>query len=153
MIALDLCPFARSPWADGRVRILSVEGDLEPVVQAVMSAMSHQLDADPDELSTTLIAAPDLADYDDFLDAVGLVEALIDEVGAAPLVQVVGFHPDAIYADADPDDPANATARAPVPVFHLLRADEVAIAASQHPDVEGIPIRNMQLLRRLALGQ
>jgi hypothetical protein len=40
-----------------------------------------------------------------------------------------------------------------VPVFPLLRADEVAIAASQHPDVEGIPIRNMQLLRRLALGQ
>ena len=133
------------------MRIISVDGSIEAAVRGVMTAMGNLLEADPEALSTTLIAAPTLTDYDDFLDAMGTIEALMEEVGAAPLVQLVGFHPDAVYADADPDDPANATARAPVPVFHLLRADEVAIAIAQHPDVEGIPSRNMAMLRARGL--
>ena len=101
------------------------------------------------ETSTTLIALPGLPDWDALLDTVGGIEAMLEQAGLDVHFQVVGFHPDAHYEGADPADPANASARAPLPVVHLLRSEEIERAIAQHPDPEGIPQANLRLLRSL----
>lgn len=150
MIGFDLCPFARRPNERGQVRWVTLTGHGDPLILAVLSEVAFLLEADPDQVSTTLVLTPTLTDYEEFLDAVGAVDAVLEGQGAGPLVQVLAFHPDAVYADADPDDPANAAARSPVPVIHLLRADEVQRAVAQHPDAAGLSERNADRLRARA---
>ena len=78
---------------------------------------------------------------------------LLEQNGLDALFQVVGLHPDAVYAGAHANDPANAAARAPVPVIHLLRADELERLAATHPDPAGISARNADLLRQAGSPQ
>lgn len=85
--------------------------------------------------------------YDALLDVLGHLDVLLEAANAAGVIQAVGFHPLAVFEDADPDDPANYAARAPMPVVHLLREDEVARAIADHPDPEGISATNARNLR------
>jgi len=149
VIGLDLCPFAAGPWRAGRVRVAEARGGaVEEVLADLIGEADTLLEG---AASTTLLVVPGevLADFEDFLDAVAWAEALFEETGHADDLQVVGFHPDYVFGDAEggADDPANATNRSPYPMFHLLRRDEVAKAIAGHPDVEGIPRRNAEVLR------
>ena len=117
----------------------------EKLAEAMAAHLFGQ--ATPEQRSTTLIAAPAFTDWGSFRDLQGSVDALLELAGLVGIVQVVGFHPDAVYEGADPDDPANATARAPVPVLHLLREAEVAAAVASHPDPASISIANAARLR------
>ena len=64
-------------------------------------------------------------------------------------IQIASFHPDYRFADAAPDDVANATNRSPHPMLHLLREVSVARAVASHPDPAAIPARNVEQLRAL----
>ena len=76
----------------------------------------------PAKRSTTLLAAPSFDDWDRFRDGIGAIEVFLATAGIDDLFQVVGFHPDAVYADAEADDPANPAARAPPPAAPSRRA-------------------------------
>lgn len=150
IVGLNLCPFAAQPFREGRVRVtetLAIE--IDDLVRDVLIELQHLVDQPVNKLSTTLIAAPAVPDYEHFLDAAGAVEHVIGLAGLEGMFQVVVFHPDAIYQDADPEDAANFAARAPVPVFHLIREDEMTVAIANHKDVAGIPDINAQLLREI----
>lgn len=150
VLRLDLCPFAHDPFARGVVRVVARPApDLETVLtEVVLEAVA--LVQGPHE--TTLLALPGaaLADFEDLLDALDAAEDTLDRTGHGDAVQLVGFHPDYRFADAEPDDPANGTNRSPTPMLHLLRRADVARAIAGHPDIESIPARNVALLRELA---
>lgn len=149
VVGLDLCPFARVPWEGGKIAVEVAEAaDLEGVLTEVLLAATALLRG-PHETTLLVLPGPTLAAFDDLLDAVELAESLLDRSGHADRVQLVGFHPDYRFADAEPDDAANATNRSPHPMVHLLRRADVARAAASHPDVAGIPARNVALLREL----
>ena len=103
-------------------------------------------------IATTLVAVPDV-EWEPFLELLGAVDALLEQGGLEELFQVVGFHPDAVYEGEDPSDPANAAARAPVAVVHLLRADDMERVIAEHPDAAGISEVNARLLRSLGWDQ
>lgn len=151
VIGLDLCPFARAPRRAGTVWFASSAATHpDDLVADAGIELAGLAELPESERSTTLLLAPRLTDLEAFQEAVGGVEALIEAAGVEELFQVVGFHPEAVYEDADPADPANAAARAPVPVIHLLRADAVERAVRDHPDAAGISDRNAALLRARA---
>lgn len=152
VLGLDLCPFAHAPWRAGRVRLVAsrAEGPMELLAELLGEA---RLLADAPEPDTTLLVVPHLlADFDDLLDLQAAGEAVLEAEGLDEVVQLVGFHPDYAFADADPEDPANATNRSPHPTLHLLRRAQVADAVARHPDVHGIAARNVALLRARAQG-
>jgi len=146
VVALDLCPFAAGPLRAGAVRVIASRSC---TMQDLLADLLNEIEVLRGEgASTTLLVVPSLlADWDDFLDLLAFAEDLLDETGDADFVQLVGFHPDYVFGDAPVGDPANATNRSPFPMLHLLRRDEVARAIEGHPDVSGIPERNMALLR------
>lgn len=148
VIGLDLCPFAKAPMEAGRVRIIgSRADDLATLGAELMHEFSILTESNADA-DTTLLVIPDfLASFDDFLDAIGLAEALIEQSGNTGRLQLAHFHPDYAFDGVPEDDPANRTNRAPHPVLHILRWDQVREAMNTHPDVGRIPSRNQALLR------
>ena len=149
VIGLDLCPFAAAVWRGGRVR--TAISDATTPGQAVEAALREAAELlDSSEISTTLVVFPRaLADFGTFLDAVAAAEEALAAAGAQGVLQIATFHPEYVFEGALADDLSNYTNRAPFPVMHLLRETEVADAVDQHPDPEGIPVKNIERLEEL----
>lgn len=153
VIGLDLCPFAAAPARQGRIRYrVSAATTPADLLADLREELALLVDADPAEIGTTLLIAPytlaDFLAYNDFLDE---VDATLAELDLDGVVQVASFHPDYTFADAEPDDPADYSNRSPHPMLHLLREDEISRAVDAHPDINGVPTRNVARLRARGL--
>lgn len=147
VIGHDLCPFAAGATAGTRYR--SVEGDDAAVLGAFLDEALALHERREERPQTTLLVLSTPRDFDAFWELVGGADALLDRVGLRGRLQLAHFHPDYRFDGLDPDDPANWTNRAPRPVLHLLREQDVDVAVQRHPDPEGIPARNIRRLRDL----
>jgi hypothetical protein len=164
IIGMQLCPFAAKPWREGKVRIAVGAGrDAEEAVRDVLDEAFQLLEPEPDvpppepgpvRPETTLLALPhaDL-DFETLLDVAATAEAILEEAGAAGMLQVITFHPDYRFEGEAEDEPGAYTNRSPVALVHLLREDEVSAAVEQHPDTLAIPERNVAHLRALGLAR
>ncbi len=152
VVALGLCPFAAPVMSTLRV-VATDATSLEHLLRAFQGELNRLVNAAPKALPTTLLVVPGplLADFEDYLDALALLEAALADAGVEGEIQVASFHPDYRFADADPDDVAHYTNRAPHPTFHLIREADISAAVERHPDPDGIPARNVDLLRSLGL--
>jgi hypothetical protein len=155
VIGLDLCPFASRPVEEETLRIAVVEvWDFERAVRHSLDELETLVEAEPDEISTSLVAFTEaFSDFETFLDAASVVRELVEEAGLEGVVQVATFHPDYRFADTHPDDLGNYTNRAPYPALHFLREEEVTEAVESHPDPEGIPERNIERLRSMGRAE
>ncbi|MEL6179327.1 MAG: DUF1415 domain-containing protein [Myxococcota bacterium] len=153
VIGLNLCPFVSSIYRQGRVRIVASEArSYDQAIASALAEVSHLLETPEQTTATTLIVYPYiLGDFDAFLDAAYDFEELMIKAGTEGILQLATFHPDYLFEDSNPDDPANWTNRSPFPTFHLLREENVSDAIDQHPAPEGIPDRNMALVRSMGL--
>ncbi|MDP6933866.1 MAG: DUF1415 domain-containing protein, partial [Myxococcota bacterium] len=158
VLDLGLCPFAARPWQEGRVRVVASRADtLAEVLAELLDECTSLDEADPgldegeQDPSTSLLVLPGhLEEFDEFLDFVLAAEALMEREGQGLRYQLVSFHPRYRFEGVPEDDPANATNRAPWPTLQLLRRSDVRRAVREHPDITGIPLRNMALLRAMA---
>lgn len=151
VIGLGLCPFARTPYAQRRVRYrVSAARDTEALAADLREEAQRLIAADPRELETTLLIHPhvleDFLDYNDFLD---VAEATLAELDLDADLQIASFHPHYQFGDAAVDAVENCTNRSPYPILHLLRADGVEAAIESVRDPEAIYRRNIDTLRRL----
>lgn len=147
-----LCPFAARPVRRQTVRYFTELGrDVETCFEGARTRVQCLLNQEQRWVETELIVYPAaLANFNDFLDFVATLEDALAGSGVGEYVQLAHFHPHYLFAGLEPADPANATNRAPWPTVQLLRVDSVARAVAEHPDVEGIPARNVEYLRNLA---
>lgn len=151
VIGLDLCPFARSTYAGGRLRLrVSEARDAEALLADLAEELALLRDADPQTVETTLLIHPyvlrDFLDYNDFLD---VADAALQALGLEGEIQIASFHPDYRFADADADDVTHATNRSPYPTLHLLRQASVDRAVAAVPDTAAIYRNNLATMRRL----
>jgi hypothetical protein len=153
VIGLHLCPFAAAPFNGDRIRYqVSQAESVEAIYQDFLALLYELFTSDPAEVETALLILDHgLADFDAYLDAVGLLDAVVAEAGAEGLVQIASFHPDYRFDGAAPDDPANYTNRSPYPMFHLIREDGLAAALESVDDPHAIPARNVERLRALGI--
>ncbi|APE31611.1 hypothetical protein BOX17_12010 [Halomonas aestuarii] len=149
VVARDVCPFAGREVARGSIRTVAVPAlDREAALLALFDECRH-LEATPEVETTLLVLTEGLEDFDDYLDLLEIAEALLAEQGYEGTFQLASFHPDYVFADAEPDDPANFTNRSPFPMWHLLREAGLERALAHHPNPEGIPERNIAAMREL----
>lgn len=149
VLRLNLCPFAHRPVAEGRVRYTELAAtEVEEAFRMAGARVLAFVAEAAEGVSTELLIFPVvLTDFGEFLDFVATLEEFLTDTGAAALLQLAHFHPDYHFAGVPEDDPANSTNRSPFPTIQLLRVGEVAEATDRHPDPEGIPERNVALLR------
>ncbi|TLF52115.1 DUF1415 domain-containing protein [Halomonas urmiana] len=149
VVARDVCPFAGREVARDTVRYVAVPADdPEAALLALFDECRH-LDETPDVETTLLVLTEGLEAFDDYLDLLEIAETLLADQGFDGTFQLASFHPDYVFADAEPDDPANFTNRSPYPMWHLLREAGLERALEHHPDPEGIPARNVEAMRAL----
>ena len=154
VIGLNLCPFAKTEHAHGRIRY-SVSDAMQPT--DLLLALEHEitflLAQDPAKTETTLLIVPhmlaDFLDYNDFLDE---ADAMLEHADPDAQLQIASFHPQYQFAGTRPDDMENFTNRSPYPVLHLLREDSVERAVAAFPEAEQIYERNIATLRKLGLA-
>ncbi len=151
VIGLNLCPFARPVYTKDQVRIAVEESaEFDDVIQRTLAEVDCLLEAAPDDIATTLVVCPNaLADFDEFLDAAEIIQALLTDAGADGVLQLAHFHPDYQFAGTRPDAAENFTNRAPYPTLHLLREAQVTEAVDSHPDPESIPQQNIDKLEQM----
>lgn len=151
VIGLGLCPFARAPYVRGLVHLDPCPAsDFDEAITQTLDAIDELLARDPSTRSTTLCIFPHaFDDFDEFLEAIEVLEDLLARVGAQELVQLAHFHPGYLFEGEPEDAVSHYTNRSPYPILHLLRVEEVADAITSSPDVHEIPARNIATLEGL----
>lgn len=155
VIGLALCPFAREPYENGRVRyVASDAGTRELLLAELQRELEWLREAGAGNTETTLLIHPyvllDFLDYNDFL---GVVEGFLEQGGYAGEFQVASFHPDYRFAGTKRDDAENYTNRAPYPALHILREASIEQALAGFADPDRIPERNIRTMEKLGVEQ
>ena len=151
VIGLNLCPFAKREVVNDRVRFALTRANTEDALLESLQAELELLEKNP-LVETTLLILPevlqDFFDYNQFLD---YAEALLVQMKLEGIYQIAGFHPEYQFAGTGPEDVENYTNRSPYPLLHLIREDSLERAIASHPDVSGIPARNIALMNSMGL--
>lgn len=151
VLGLDLCPFARTPIQQGRLRH-RVEWTTDPDVLSTtlveeLTLLEHHA---PAVLETTLLIHPhclnDFLEYNDYLE---FVDEILEKLNWVGIFQVASFHPHYQFADLPATAIEHHTNRSPYPMLHLLREDSVRWAVAHYAGIEDLPERNQDRLRAL----
>ena len=147
VIGLSLCPFAAAPFHAGGVRCVRARATDPAGILAEVLAEVEALEEGCAQ--TSVIVLPGLpGGFEGYLGLFAAAEELLRRSGWEGRYQLASFHPEYVFEGADPEDPANDTNRSPHPAIHVLRWEDVRKAVESHPDPEGIPARNIRLLRQ-----
>jgi uncharacterized protein len=151
VVGLNLCPFAKAPFAKDQIRYVVFDGaGVQPLLDTLCAEMHVLAEGDPATTETTLVIHPHaLADFSDFNDFLDMADLAIEELGYGGILQVASFHPDYQFADAKSDDMSNATNRSPYPTLHLLREESVSRAVAAMPNPEAIYEANIRTMEAL----
>ena len=155
VIGLNLCPFASRPHQDNLVRFITSDAQNPPGLIKDITTELQRLDQHPSNtLETTLIAMPNcLADFYDYNDFLTELDTLLMKHGWQGVYQVASFHPNYQFAGTQPKDKENLTNRSPYPLVHLIREASIEKALKHHPDPQGIPQSNIELVEGLSAQQ
>jgi hypothetical protein len=153
VIGLNLCPFARAPQVQGKLRLrVSHARDTDTLLDDLCGELQSLNALTPQECETGLLIHPfvlaDFLDYNDFLD---VADAAVDTLGLEGIWQVASFHPRYQFADSAPDAIENYSNRSPWPTLHLLREASVERAMASMTDTDSIYRHNLDILRALGI--
>lgn len=153
VVALDLCPFASYPFANGLIEYqVSSHTDFRACMQEQLEAIQRLISTPAEELSNLFVIYSGEVSFEFLLDLEYSLEGLMEEAGIEGAFQTVVFHPDFRFEGEPADAHGNYTNRSPYPMLHLLRADEVATAIAEYGDVDHIPTRNMEILEKTKIS-
>ena len=155
VLGLNLCPFARKPSIENRVRIVSeLSEDELSVLERLLSEVEKLDTTDSETLETTLLVIPNLlADFLDFNDFVFTANELLHSRGWEGIYQLAHFHPEYRFAGTDSLDRENYTNRSPYPTLHIIRESSMSELLDIHPDPDSIPNTNIDTMCNLSSKQ
>lgn len=153
VIDLNLCPFARAPQQQRRIRFaVSQATAIEALLHDLQTELLALHSVPASVCETTLLILPHaLPDFLDFNDALDPVDACVARLGLEGEIQIASFHPQYRFADSGPDDVANCSNRAPFPILHLLREASISRVVDAMADPDEIHRRNADTLRELGM--
>jgi hypothetical protein len=153
VIGLNLCPFAKHPFRNDKIRYIVFEGDnLEKLTETWLKEANELAETTPSVLETTLIILPEVLDeFEEYLDFVEMAEFILAEVDLEGVIQIASFHPDYQFDETEPTDVENYTNRSPFPMLHLIREDSIMRAVEAYPEVGDIPNNNIDTMNKLGI--
>lgn len=149
VVGMNLCPFAKRELVNNRVRFVTTPATTEEDLLMALQDELELLNSDPSIETTLLIHPQVLQDFYDFNDFLNFADGLLQEMDLEGVYQIASFHPDYQFGGTEPDDAENYTNRSPYPVLHLIREESLEKAIASHPDVDGIPERNIALMNEM----
>jgi hypothetical protein len=151
VIGLNLCPFAKRELVNNRVRFTVTNATTEKALLEALWVELELLERDPSVETTLLILPAVLQDFLAYNQFLNYAEALLVKMELDGIYQIASFHPDYQFAGTASDDVENYSNRSPYPLLHLIREESLERAIAGHPDVSGIPARNIDLMKSMGL--
>ena len=153
VIGLNLCPFAKHPFANNLIRYELLEFERsDDFIDSFFVETQLLLEAESSEISTSLIIiSSGLEDFLFYLDVLDGCQDLLEKSGLDKHVQLASFHPLYQFEGTVSNDVTNYTNRSPFPLIHILRTDEVEKAIDSYGNTEEIPENNQKLLKRMGI--
>lgn len=151
VVGLNLCPFAANVINRDQLRyaICDATSDAD-LQQFYLAELQHLLSANEHDVATSLLLFPKaLADFDDYLALLDWFEQLLEQAELTEHVQLASFHPQYQFDGVDADDLSHFTNRAPYPIIHLLRQEQVSKVLEHVEDPEKIYQDNIDTLSKL----
>lgn len=153
VIGLGLCPFAASVQRQGRVHYVVSEASGHRELLDDLSRELERIDmTDAAQRETTLLIVPGaMREFVEFAMFIPVAERLLRDRRLDATFQVASFHPDYVFSDLEPGDPANCTNRSPYPILQLLRQASISAVMESEADARQIYDANMHRLRQLGM--
>lgn len=154
VIGLNLCPFAKSVYQKGLVRVVvSQARHLDGFLDELDRELLLLRDTPASEIETTLLVHPKLfPEFEVFNDFLNVVDDVLQEHELEGEIQVAPFHPKFQFEGTQPSDITNATNWAPYPTLHLLREASIEQVIDAGADPDAIVDRNVALLQQMGLS-
>jgi hypothetical protein len=151
VIALNLCPFAKSVDAKGQVHYaVSRAVGFNDLLADLKNELNALEALDSSVRDTTLLIAPDgFFEFLEFNDLLARADRLLLKLGYEGRFQIASLHPLYQFADTTGYDITNCTNRSPYPTLHLLREESIDRAVRAFPQAEAIFEVNKQTMIRL----
>ena len=150
VIGLNLCPFARPVYDRNQIfYIVSKAKDPESLLKVFHSELHRLEKSSIDEVATTIWILPTLPEFEDFLDIVSLMDSFLDQTPLRGVYQLASFHPQYQFEGTETQDLQNFTNRAPYPIIHIIREEDITRAAKFFGDTSKIPETNIRTLEDL----
>ncbi len=149
VIGLNLCPFAKRELVTDRVRFVESSSTTQEQLLLELHGELERLCADASVETTLLIHPHVLQSFEDYNHFLNCTDDLLAEMELEGIFQIASFHPDYQFADTQTEDAENYTNRSPYPLLHILREDSLEEAIATYPDVDQIPVRNIELMNSM----
>jgi len=149
VIGLNFCPFAEFSNRNKQLFTAVVRGDN---VEEILSVVLYESILRKDDKGTTVVVCPDLfpGSFLDFYDTVVKAEEMMQHQNMDGIIQIAPFHPLFQFQGSEEDGVDNLTNRAPYPIFHILREEEVSFAVKKlDGDSSKVWQRNIDLLETM----
>jgi hypothetical protein len=146
IIGLDLCPFAKIPYEQGKINLITAaEDNLSQVQNKTWQELESLLTTN---MSSTLVFFPKLAiNFEDFYDFVCELQDELEENNLAEHFQLVCFHPEFYFEGTHKTDRGNYVNRSPYPMIHILMNHEITVVTKENPSLgQEISLRNQKKL-------
>jgi hypothetical protein len=144
IIALNFCPFAKSPYEKGLVRIIDSKSSNDlTMLDAFIDQVAHlELNLRAD-LSTTILSFSNCHyGFDDFNDWSYECDQFLRLADLDTTFQAVVFHPNFYFADENPTSITNMVNQSPYPTIHIIRNVEIEEAVLKYATIRDIPEKN-----------
>jgi len=148
IVKYNICPFAKRELERGSIRYFEETScDIENVLES-LTKECQLLDNNPKIETTLLILSEACIDFEHFLDLIYLSNHLLKVMGYEGTYQLAHFHPHYCFDGDDNEAASNYSNRSPFPTLHIIRELSMEKAIAAHPDVEGIPERNIHFMNK-----
>lgn len=143
IIGLDLCPFTRVPYLQGKILIEALNGP-EDFLDALNSFQAQT------NFETVLMVFPDWKiAFKDFYDFAQDCEDQLETLGLLDEFQLVTFHPNFCFEGLPYEDRANLVNSSPLPLLHLLRTVDLDLLNLSPKEAEALSFGNAKKLERM----
>jgi hypothetical protein len=75
---------------------------------------------------------------------------MLYELSLEETFQLVSFHPKFIFEQEDKNSLAHYVNRSPLPLIHILRSKDIALALEESKDAEALSFRNQKKIENLS---
>lgn len=149
IIGLDLCPFARKPFLEGKILVeeLSGKDSTEAQNQFLSTLSSFQT---KNEFETAILCYPQWKiSFKDFYEFSEDCEEHLISLNLEDEFQLVAFHPEFCFGGLEFSDRANLVNSSPVSLIHILRIQDLDLINLSPKDAEAMSFGNAKKLEAL----
>ena len=153
VIGLDLCPFARRPYLEGKILIQELLGESpQDSRDQFLTALSlFQGDAN---FETALLVYPNWKiSFEDFFEFSQDCEDSLESLTLQEEFQLVAFHPQFRFEGLEISDKANLVNSSPFPLIHILKISDLELLNLSTADAEAMSKGNGRKLEALSEDQ